>query len=364
VADRRKLRRKLIEAEVPIEPGTLGYWARLHLRSLEVRNYSPSTIHGRRKDLLYFLSWANERAITRPDEVTVAVLERYQRHMFYARDEKGKGLSFRVQQTRMIALRVYFRWLVRQHVVEMSPAELLELPRPEYRLPKQILSVADVESLLATCEIKSPVGLRDRAIMELLYSSGLRRFEVCTLKVWDVSTDERTVTVRQGKGKKDRIVPMGERAALWIRKYLDEARPELAMEPDSGYLFLTSFRVPLVPERVSEIVRAAGRAAGFERPLSAHVFRHTMATMMLEGGADIRFVQAMLGHAHLATTEIYTRVAIRKLKEVHAMSHPGAKLEIDRAAAAAIDEQTSIEMEKEKIFSSLVAEAAEEEGKV
>jgi integrase/recombinase XerD len=155
---------------------------------------------------------------------------------------------------------------------------------------------------------------------------------------------------------------MGERAALWIRKYLDEARPELAMEPDSGHLFLTSFRVPLVPERVSDIVRAAGRAAGFERPISAHVFRHTMATMMLEGGADIRFVQAMLGHAHLATTEIYTRVAIRKLKEVHAMSHPGARLEIDHAAAA-IDQQIEDLIAKDKLLSSLAAEAGEDEEK-
>jgi integrase/recombinase XerD len=132
------------------------------------------------------------------------------------------------------------------------------------------------------------------------------------------------------------------------------------MKPDCGHLFLTSFRVALAPERVSEIVRAAGRVARFERPVSAHIFRHTMATMMLEGGADIRFVQAMLGHAHLSTTEIYTRVAIRKLKEVHAMSHPGAKLEIDRAAGA-IDEQLEELIAKDALFYSLAAETAEEQ---
>jgi integrase/recombinase XerD len=357
--DRRRLRRKLIEAEVPVEPGTLGFYARQHLRSLEVRNYSPNTLRGRRKELRYFLTWADERGITRPEDVTVAVLERYQRFMFYAENEKGERLSFRAQQTRITSLRVFFRWLVRQRVVEMSPAELLELPRPEYRLPREILSTAEVESLLAALDISTPLGLRDRAILELLYSSGLRRFEVCNLKVWDVDTVQCSVSVRLGKGKRDRIVPLGERAAMWIRKYLDEVRPQLAMEPDSGHLFLTLFRLPLVPERVSDIVRATAKAAGFKRKISAHVFRHTMATMMLEGGADIRFVQAMLGHAHLSTTEIYTRVAIRKLKEVHAMSHPGAKLE--RLDAAVIDAETEDELLKEDLFGRLEAEAQSEE---
>jgi len=359
MADRRRLRRKLLESEVSVEPGTLGFYAQQHIRSLEVRNYAPATLRDRRKTLRYFIVWAEARAVTRPEGVTVAVLERYQRFMFYTEDASGKRLSFRAQQSRIIALRVFFRWLVRQNVLEMSPAELLELPRPEYRLPKDILTAEQVEALMAACDVKDALGLRDRAILELLYSSGLRRFEVSNLKVWDVSTTERTVTVRQGKGKKDRIVPLGERAALWIAKYRDEVRPSLAMEPDSGYLFLTAFRLPLVPERVSDIVRAASKTAGFPRPISAHVFRHTMATMMLDGGADIRFVQAMLGHAHLSTTEIYTRVAIRKLKEVHEISHPGARLEREKTAGE-LDAATADEIERQRLFSSFVAEDREE----
>lgn len=356
MVDRRRLTRKLIESHVSVEPGTLGFYARQHLRSLEVRNYSPNTIRSRRKELRYFLMWAEERGISKPEEVTVAVLERYQRYLFYSVTDKGGKLSFRSQQTRVLSLRVFFRWLVRERVIDMSPAELLELPRPEHRLPREILTSEEVEMLLSALDVKAPLGLRDRAILELLYSSGLRRFEVCNLKVWDVNVEQCTVMVRQGKGKKDRIVPLGERAALWIRKYLDEVRPQLAMEPDSGHLFLTYYRIALVPERVSDIVRAAAKAAAFPRKISAHIFRHTMATMMLEGGADIRFVQAMLGHAHLSTTEIYTRVAIKKLKEVHSMSHPGAKLE--RMDARVIDEATEEELLKEKLFADLAAEAA------
>src|ERR1051326_1930599 len=129
--DRRHLRRKLIESEVTIEPGTLGFYARKHLRDLEVKNYSPSTVRGRAKTLRYFLTWASDRAITKPEEVTVAVIERYQRFMYYLSSANGKRLSFNAQAARLMALRVFFRWLARERVIEMSPAEMIELPRPE-----------------------------------------------------------------------------------------------------------------------------------------------------------------------------------------------------------------------------------------
>jgi integrase/recombinase XerD len=323
--DRRHLRRKLIEGEVTVEPGTLGFYARLHLRDLEVKNYSPATVRDRAKTLRYFLTWSNERAITKPEEVTVAVIERYQRFMYYSNGANGKRLSFTAQAARLMALRVFFRWLVRERVIEMSPAELVDLPRAEYRLPKSILTIEQVESIMNACNTATALGIRDRAIIELLFSSGLRRAEAAALKVWDVDTTERIAFVH-GKGRKDRYVPIGERAALWIRKYIDEVRPQFASEPDSGYLFLTAWRQPLVDERISDIVRAAAKAAGFTKNISAHVFRHTMATMMLDGGADVRFVQAMLGHTDINTTVIYTRVAIKKLKAVHAIAHPAANL--------------------------------------
>ncbi|MGN6187004.1 MAG: site-specific tyrosine recombinase XerC [Thermoanaerobaculia bacterium] len=356
--DRRRSRRKMIESAVTVQPGTLGYYARQHLRSLEVRNYSRSTIKTREKDLRYFLEWADARAITLPSEVSVPVLERYQRFMYYLENKPGQRLTFCTQNLRLQAVRVFFRWLVRQSVIEMSPAELLELPRREYRLPKDILTEAQVESMMSTCDVKTAVGLRDRAVMELLYSSGPRRFEIAGLKVWDVDVEQYTLRIVLGKGNKDRYIPLTERAAFWIRKYRDEVRPQLAIEPDSGHLFLTLLRKPLVPERVSDITRNASKAAGMRRQVSAHVFRHTMATMMLEGGADIRFVQVMLGHATLTTTEIYTRVALRKLKEVHAMAHPASRLE--RLDTKQIDVWTEEQILKEALFDSLAQEAAEE----
>lgn len=359
MSDGRHQRRKLIESLVSVAPGTFGFHLRHYLRSLEIRNYSKETLRSRESHLRYFILWCDERGISRPDDATAALLERFQRHLFYYRTVSGKPLSFQSQGDRIREIGRFYRWLVRNRHVEANPADALELPRKEYRLPKAILSVEEVESILIACDLSTPMGIRDRAVLELLYSTGIRRFEVCNLKVWDVDIPNGTMIVRQGKGKKDRCIPTGERAGLWLQKYLDEVRPFFSMEPDSGFLFLTRFREPFSPERISEMIREVVAASGITKPASAHLFRHTMATLMLEGGADIRYVQAMLGHAHLTTTEIYTRVAIRKLKEVHAISHPGAKLE-RTTTAAEIDDATADLLAKAELLSSLAAEAAED----
>uniref|UniRef100_UPI003F958530 tyrosine-type recombinase/integrase n=1 Tax=Mycobacterium sp. TaxID=1785 RepID=UPI003F958530 len=141
--------------------------------------------------------------------------------------------------------------------------------------------------------------------------------------------ERATVTIRQGKGKKDRIIPLGDRAAAWVRKYLDESRPQLASEPDDKVVFLSNAGEPFSLDYLTEVARGYVEAAGIGKQGACHLFRHTMATLMLEGGADIRFIQAMLGHADLKTTQIYTHVAIRQLQEIHRATHP-AKLERDR----------------------------------
>ena len=159
-------------------------------------------------------------------------------------------------------------------------------------------------------------------MLEVLYSTGIRRLEVVKLKLTDVDLDGRTVFIFEGKGKKDRMIPIGERAVLWVRKYLAEARPRLAREPDEGFVFLTNVGEFLAANYLTEIVQKYVDKSGIGKPGSCHLFRHTMATLMLEGGADVRYVQAMLGHSQLSTTEIYTHVSIRKLKEVHDRTHP------------------------------------------
>ena len=174
-------------------------------------------------------------------------------------------------------------------------------------------------------DITEPLGLRDRAILEVLYSTGMRRMEIANLKLYDLDTERGTLMVRQGKGRKDRMIPIGERAILWIEKYVEAVRPSLVGIVDDGTLFLTNLSEAFTPNRLTQLVRDYVIAADIGKKGSCHLFRHTCATLMHENGADIRFIQMLLGHAELTTTQIYTQVAIRKLKEIHTATHP-AKL--------------------------------------
>ena len=192
-----------------------------------------------------------------------------------------------------------------------------------------MLTIQEAELILQQPNVRDALGLRDRAILETFYSAGMRRLELARLKVWDLDLEQNTVTIRQGKGNKDRHIPLGDRAAQWMRKYLDESRPKLVSEPDDKTAFLSNAGEPFTADYLTELVRGYVDAANIGKRGSCHMFRHTMATLMLEGGADIRFIQAMLGHADLKTTQIYTHVAIRQLQEIHRATHP-AKLERDK----------------------------------
>ena len=176
--------------------------------------------------------------------------------------------------------------------------------------------------MLAQPDITRPCGLRMRAILELLYSSGLRRREVLRLERSDIDRQRRVILVRLGKGKKDRFVPLGERALHWLDKYLAEARSKLSDDPQQLLLFVSTTGRALHPNYISSQVRQMMNRAGIAKAGSCHLFRHTAASLMLDAGADIRHLQAILGHESLCTTQIYTHVSIGKLCEVHARTHP------------------------------------------
>jgi len=179
-----------------------------HLQALAVQNYSAYTVKNRQAHIGFFLQWCKERGLTEPVEVTRPVLERYQRHLFHYRKKNGEPLSFRSQHSCLVPLRVWFRWMTRQNHILHNPASELELPRLGRALPKNIFSAQEVERIVQLCEIEEPIGLRDRAILEVLYSTGLRRMEIIALKLYDLSLDRGLLLVRQGKGHKDRYVPI------------------------------------------------------------------------------------------------------------------------------------------------------------
>ena len=312
------------------DPDSLYHHMLRYLAFLAEKNYSPRTIETRECYLRYLIAWCDDRGLTRPQEVDRPILERYQRYLFYYRKRDGEPLSTRSQHGRIIPIRHWFSWLVKRGHLLYSPAADLELPRMEKRLPKAILSASEAEAVLAVPDVGNSVGLRDRAILEVFYSTGMRRLELINLTVHNIDAERGTVMIRQGKGKKDRMIPIGERALAWVEKYKESGRPDLVTGKDDGTLFLSEWGEAFTPNAMTRLARVYVEKSGVGKKGACHLFRHTMATLMLEGGADIRFIQAMLGHAELSTTEIYTQVSIRLLKSVHAATHPGRMAEVGR----------------------------------
>lgn len=309
----------------------MGWLLLEYLDWMRVRHYSEQTIAKQRLGLELFVRWCWERELSRPQAVTRRVLERYQRYLFDHRTKDDQPLAWSTQHTYLIPVRGFFAWLTRQNHLEANPAFDLQMPRLERRLPKAILTAQEADAILNQTEAHTEMGLRDRAILETLYSTAMRRAELAALRVEDLDVERGTVTIRQGKGRKDRVVPIGARALAWIGRYLAEVRPELVTPPDDGTLFVTRLGQSLTLSLLTRLVKGYVEAAHLGKTGACHLFRHTCATLMLENGADIRYIQQLLGHANLETTELYTQVSIRALKAVHTATHP-ARLE--RAAPA------------------------------
>lgn len=312
----------------PADPDSLYAFMLRFLEWMRVKNYTEGTIENRQVYLRYFIQWCVDRGLVRPQDITKPILERYQRYLFHYRKKNGEPLSSRSQHTRLAPMRAYFKWLTRENYILYNPASEIDLPRLEKRLPKHVLTQAEIELIINQPDIKTAYGLRDRAILETLYSTGIRRMEVIHLNRYDIDVDRGTLMVRQGKGHKDRMVPIGDRALAWILRYRDDVRPELAMPIDDDTLFITNLGQAFTRSRMTQLVRNYVNAADIGKTGSCHLFRHAMATLMLENGADIRFIQMMLGHVSVSTTQIYTQVSIQKLKEIHTATHPA---KIDRA---------------------------------
>lgn len=304
------------------DPHGLEALKRRYLQHLDVTNYAATTQYTRDRQLSRFIEWAEARSITRAAEVTKAVLEAYQKHLFHVRRDDGRPLSRKTQNGLMNGVVVFFKWLTKRRYVTQDPGAALEMPRAERNLPQPALTISEVERVLAAVDITDPLGVRDRALLETLYSTGIRRAELAKLALNDIDAERGVVMIRQGKGKKDRVVPIGDRALAWLNKYVEEVRPFFVKEVDEGIVFLTRFGAAMGNAAVTQVGHRAVKAAGIKKRGACHIFRHSAATLMLERGADVRIVQEFLGHSHLSSTQIYTRVSITKLKEVHTRTHP------------------------------------------
>lgn len=286
---------------------------------------AEQTANIRRAALDRFVRWCDGKGIGEPALLTREALQEYQLQLARSRKSSGEPLAISTQATRLHPVRAFCRWLARERLVAFDSSADLQMPRLPRRLPRWVPTVAQVERILAQPDVSRPSGIRDRAILEVLYSTALRRMELARLQLFDVDLAAGLVHVRAGKGGRDRVVPVGDRAVGWISVYLTESRSLMLPARCEGAVFVTDYGEPFRKNRLGDLVCRYLRRAGMAAPGACHVFRHACATHMLENGADIRFIQSMLGHADLSTTQVYTRVSIAKLKAVHAATHPAKK---------------------------------------
>lgn len=232
----------------------------------------------------------------------------------------GKRLSPRSVSRNISALKQFYRFLAAEGIIPKNPARLLETPRLPRRLPG-VLSRTEVEALLSQPEPSTPVGQRDVAMLELLYATGLRVSELVRLRVQGLNQEGGYVRTF-GKGSKERLVPVGDKALVAVRAYVSDSRRRLLKGRESNYLFVSARGTPLTRQGFWKLIKQYGRKAGIRTPLTPHMLRHSFASHLLEGGADLRAVQVMLGHADISTTQIYTHVTRDKLRKVHEQCHP------------------------------------------
>ena len=269
------------------------------------------------------LDWCDERGIECVSQVTAEHVAAYRRSLFHYRNPRsGRPLKFATQAHYLIPVRCWFGWLSESTWVDDDVTAKLELPKEEQRLPTGVLSADQVESLLNQPDLEKPTGVRDRAILETFYSTAIRCAELVDLDVYDIDVQRQIVNVHQGKGKKDRVVPIGERAISWVNKYLVDVRPTLVSESGVTNLFVTSKGRAIHPNQLSGQVRKYLLQIGITHRGACHLLRHTAATLMLHAGADLRSLQLLLGHSRINTTQIYTHVSIQRLQEVHRRTHP------------------------------------------
>ncbi len=288
-----------------------------YLSTLAVeRGYSEKTVAAYAADLSDFLNFLETQGVSSPEEIKAPHL------LLYLSQLRKRELVEETIARRLSSLRGFFKFLVLEHGLQENPLVLIEGPRPKRKLPL-VLSVEEVRRLLEAPEADSPIGLRDRAMLELVYSCGLRVSELIGLCLFDLNLEVGFVRVK-GKGGKERLVPIGDPAKEALKRYLLHGRPKL-LRPgtDVPQVFLNRRGKPLTRQRFWQMLKEYALKSGLDPSrVTPHVLRHSFATHLLEGGADLRTVQALLGHTSLSTTQIYTHVQAETLRRIHARYHP------------------------------------------
>ncbi len=276
------------------------------------RGLATNTILAYNRDLVDFLDFLRRRGVS-PIQIS-------QRDLLSFLGEKKTRLSPRSLARNLVSIRMFYRFLVSEGRIEVNPARLMAIPKLYRHLP-DVLSRDEAETLLLQPDTTTMAGKRDRAILELLYATGLRVTELIGLRMTNINLEAGYIRT-MGKGAKERIIPMGTKAIDSLKEYLANSRPSLLKRGEFPHLFLNTRGRPMTRQGLWKIIRNYALKAGIARTVTPHTLRHSFATHLLEGGADLRSVQIMLGHADISTTQIYTHVARERLKEIHEKYHP------------------------------------------
>jgi len=278
------------------------------------KGLSSKTLDSYGSDMAMYLSFLEENKIINISDADTPVILK---HLISMRDA---GLGARSRARHLVTIRGFYRFLVQEKILKHDPTRLIDLPKSGLKLP-DVLSVEEVRLLLSTPDVKTPAGSRDTAMIELLYAAGLRVSELINLKLQDVNLEAGFVRVF-GKGSKERVVPIGLFAKQRIDDYLKTARPLILKNIPSRYLFVARAGKPMTRQGFWKLIKRYALKAGFNKKITPHSLRHSFASHLLEGGADLRAVQLMLGHVDISTTQIYTHVAREHLKKIHEKFHP------------------------------------------
>ena len=278
------------------------------------RGLSPNTLESYSRDLIKYLEYLSRKCIKDINETSDLTV------ISFFTSLKKDGLSNRSIARNLSSIKMFYKFLAEDHHIKSNPTLNIETPKRESKLP-QVLSMEEVDSLLKIPDRNTPLGLRDAALLELLYATGLRVSEIISLPLNNINL-EAGYLIAYGKGSKERLVPIGEVAQNLIKEYLEKARPALLKKKQSNYLFITRRTKPMTRQGFWKLIKKYASASGIKKNITPHTLRHSFASHLLERGADLRSVQIMLGHSDISSTQIYTHVTTERLKKIHNQYHP------------------------------------------
>lgn len=306
----------------PSDEDGLFRWMRRFLQHNRNNGYTDQTLNDQERYIRDFIRWCDSRQLSKLDAIGIDELQADLLYLHTYRTRLGRPLAWNSKNSKLVSVRSFFRWLQAEGRLERDPAAKIKLSQRPSPLLRSVPTEADVEKILRQPDITTPLGLRDRAMLELFFGTGIRRMELAGLRISDLDLEGKTIHVHQGKGGKQRLVPVADETLFWIKRYLDDVRGRTDGTP---FLFLTRNGEPFNLSWLTTVIGTYIHAVMPDQAGACHLLRHSMATSMLEHGADIRHIQVILGHSELTSTQIYTHVSLNQLRAVYDRTHPSAR---------------------------------------